>query len=997
MDKIEDIKTKVKLLKKKLKNSSNISISNICCCFNYISILFKKIQQCSTKISIFNQFIIYLLPVLIIFVILLILIHLYLFGEILKFDFYTVIKEEFLRYFLTDLDDIKSDLNKKRIKLFFEDFSNLAFFKIYFQELNSYGLLNDDTEKIFQNISNFNGSVYQSLEKFNTIFFIPNNLSEKYIDSRNDSLSEMAKLYYYFYPLIATESNKIGNFINQTFLISYEVGENNFIQGNELYFNFPRITDEFIQNNNFFPYNNLIAPSVLKITKCRNETEHFIEEKNEKQRENLEKQENLRNREKKEEEEIKKDDYIHENWFIDFDCNYRSYHEENDFKINYFHLNENNRGSINKTNVVTMQTYLYNSEKKIYIINIIFFIGQRILKDNQFEDSVFLIYNHSINNIKFSDDQTYVINNNDITEIAVSTQFDQYFHYGLSSKNNNFFSEGVFYDNIDINELYEPSERFSTIDGFNFDIRYFSSFYLFIKLFEKSFYTKESMDTDHIYYFIFNSSEHINEICSKFDFKTYMGSLKSNNIDCFNDKNLLYYSKENIKTLFSEGLTLPYCICLPLYCIKNLKKDLDLDNFEIVDELILPEKCQNNLLYYENEIEGDNGEEVSKDLTGISLRFGETLDEQLENQFFIFSHEKRSVNGELNFVKITIVNNFDIKKVLVEFVEKMNSISYNFILIIILGTVFVFIAISFLLLFYIYSFSKVIYEYRNKAYYYLKKLANSKDKNESQNKQDENTILDDKNNYESFPLLFDESNDDKDIEENELIDDLFKIYSNFYKLSENNLLEVLQNKQNNKNLFKIKILNKSNELFKLLIKLAVYIPKFQLNISIDYDFYKDSKLIDNFMKSFSKKSNTTEEKEQFLYTKSIIKELLSTELITEYGFITNINFNYITNINLNMRKEKQNYIQKAIFKKVEEMGRDKMNNNIYEKNVFDDFKVENIKIVFKNKNLVMKKIEDKFEQDDYLNLSKLESYFNTTLINSYYNYTKKIITEEISY
>ena len=79
------------------------------------------------------------------------------------------------------------------------------------------------------------------------------------------------------------------------------------------------------------------------------------------------------------------------------------------------------------------------------------------------------------------------------------------------------------------------------------------------------------------------------------------------------------------------------------------------------------------------------------------------------------------------------------------------------------------------------------------------------------------------------------------------------------------------------------------------------------------------------------------------------------------------------------------------------MGRDKMNNNIYEKNVFDDFKVENIKIVFKNKNLVMKKIEDKFEQDDYLNLSKLESYFNTTLINSYYNYTKKIITEEISY
>ena len=60
----------------------------------------------------------------------------------------------------------------------------------------------------------------------------------------------------------------------------------------------------------------------------------------------------------------------------------------------------------------------------------------------------------------------------------------------------------------------------------------------------------------------------------------------------------------------------------------------------------------------------------------------------------------------------------------------------------------------------------------------------------------------------------------------------------------------------------------------------------------------------------------------------------------------------------------------------------------------DDFNIDNIKIVFKNKNLIMKKLEEKFEQDDYLNLSKLESSFNTTLINSFYNYTKKIINEE---
>ena len=42
----------------------------------------------------------------------------------------------------------------------------------------------------------------------------------------------------------------------------------------------------------------------------------------------------------------------------------------------------------------------------------------------------------------------------------------------------------------------------------------------------------------------------------------------------------------------------------------------------------------------------------------------------------------------------------------------------------------------------------------------------------------------------------------------------------------------------------------------------------------------------------------------------------------------------------------------------------------------------------------MKKIEEKFEQDDYLNLNKLDSYFNNTLINSYYNYMKRIITDK---
>ena len=966
METTDNKKMTKELLRKKLKSNSNNSITNICCCFKFCSTFGKKLKECSLKISILNQLIFYLIPVICFIVSMIILIHIFFFSNILKFDFYTIIKEELLRYFITDLDDINFDLNKKRVSLLFEDVSNLAFFKIYFDELNSYGLLDNDKEKIFPNISSLDPNIYESLEQFNSIFSIPKDMSNKYIDSRNDSLSELAKIYYYFYPIIASETNSVNTFINQTFLISYSVDDNNEKEGKELYFNFPRITDEFIINNNFYPYNNLISPRIE--SKCDKYEEEF----------------NKPLISSSEEEEI-----VNENWFIIYDCFFRTQNLY-DFYLNGFHLNENNRGSINKTNIVTLHTYLRNNENKTFIINIIYFLGQNVLETKPFEDSVFLISKYITKSKKYSDKQTYVITNNGITEIALSSSLNKYFHYGLSSLNDTFFSEGIFYDNIDINELSEPSKKYKSIDGFNFDLRYFSSFYLFIKLFLYSNFTEEYMETDHNYYYIFNNSEEIHKICSNFDFSLYMDSLNSNEIDCFDDKNLLYYSRENIKSLFSEGLSLPYCICLPLYCIKNLEKDFDLNNPEFVDEIILPEKCQNNLLFFDNPSEEEDSNK--KDLNEIKLNMGESLSEQLENQFIKFTNEKKDLNGGLNFVQISIIENDSMKIILVEFIEKLNTIYNKFNIIVILGTILIFVLISILLIYYIYSIEKVITDYKEKAYNFLKKLTDCKNKNESNKKAEEEEVeLGHNNNLENIPLL---KNDEKNFDENELVDELYKIYNKFYKLSENNLLELFDNNQEDKNSGKINKLNQSNELFKLFLKLAENIPKFKLNINMDYDFYKDSKLIGNYKKNVSKKSNPNADKEQILYTESIIKELLSTELVSDYGFITNLNFNYLTNINLNINSNKNNYIQQAIFIKVQEIKSIKMKNPIFPDNKRKDIDEENIKIVFKNKNLIMKKIEDKFEQDDYLNIGKLESAFNTTLIYSFYNYAKKIITDE---
>ncbi len=126
-----------------------------------------------------------------------------------------------------------------------------------------------------------------------------------------------------------------------------------------------------------------------------------------------------------------------------------------------------------------------------------------------------------------------------------------------------------------------------------------------------------------------------------------------------------------------------------------------------------------------------------------------------------------------------------------------------------------------------------------------------------------------------------------------------------------------------------------------------------------------------------------------MYTKSILYELISTEFINDYGLITNLNVNYLTNINLD-NKTKNNPIQKAIFKKVEDMAKIDRKNN-YKLLFNEDEDNLSFKLVWKNKNLIMENIEEKFEQDDYLQLNKLESSFNTSLINSFYNYSNKII------
>ena len=91
--------------------------------------------------------------------------------------------------------------------------------------------------------------------------------------------------------------------------------------------------------------------------------------------------------------------------------------------------------------------------------------------------------------------------------------------------------------------------------------------------------------------------------------------------------------------------------------------------------------------------------------------------------------------------------------------------------------------------------------------------------------------------------------------------------------------------------------------------MSIYIPKFKLNVSAEYNFYLNSNLNNNYIKSITKGQHLKARQ----LTQSVIFELLSTECTQDNsGLITNLNFKYITNINIDSKID-NNAIKNSMF------------------------------------------------------------------------------------
>lgn len=317
--------------KNEVNEYRNLKRTYISKCFIKCFSSFKnKKKNCFSTCSIINQFLIIFLPITQIISSFLITVYLYFFDNIFKFDYFTLVKEEYLQNVITDVDNVIFDLSTEYIKNHVEEIGNILFFKIYFEELISIGLL--DGDNIFPNISNITQTFFDFMEpllvidRSNLNFSIPSNMSRKYIDERNDSLSELLKVYYNIFPIISFQGFAIQNYINQSFLIAYEMDEENNVIGEQLYFNFPRPNSNIIFCNNFNPCNDFISPKI--------------------------------NKTKSSHSELLNNSFYNENWFTKQDYDFRESSKLWDTKLTYFHLNIHYELTLNQSFVVTLQIFL---------------------------------------------------------------------------------------------------------------------------------------------------------------------------------------------------------------------------------------------------------------------------------------------------------------------------------------------------------------------------------------------------------------------------------------------------------------------------------------------------------------------------------------------------------------------------------------------------------------------------------------------------------------
>ena len=932
-----------------------------------------------SKFSFLIQSIIFKIPILIVILLLLGQFNAYMFINLYSNNYYSAVKNEYLNDLTKEIKEKYFELDSLETRNRFDEVEELLFFNIYYKELITMGLV--DQKKIggnyiFPPITNETISIYSNLNKMTEELGINNNYNISINDIKNNInnsktiFSELAKVYFYLLPSITVNQEKQYIYLNQSFLIIYEYDDklNEINNDNYFYFVYPKSNSLYNSGNNFNPGNVKTNPVIYKSI---NYTFTINSNNN--------------------------NDYDEENWFSKQDYLFRNNSNNvNKSIISFHHLNYNFFGKLNKTFIISLQSYFENKNKK-YIINLINFFHQNNFTSDTLSYSIFLLNNNSdiykpLIIEKYSDNYTFVISQSNITEISMSNTLDNYFHYGIKDRQNSYYEFGISFDNFDLNKMSAPSKFYNTIEEFYVDLIFIAQVYLLGKLFQRSEYiTNKTVKQDLSAYEFYNENE-VNKICKVFNFDVYIPHIRKFNIDCSN-LDIVNKIYDNNEESYVDGINIPYCGCLIFNCLDTNDHSIDEQykqkKYNFVKSIKLPDRCRNYFTHY---IQSNNSNS-SNLIQQLKERFliGE------DNNYITFRNGPIKMLPGLSYFVITTIDNSNLITVLNGLIFRLTKFEKYMIILNYIWFAFLLSLSILTIVFETKKFTNLILNFDSKFEQYLFQLEeNKKKEKEINNNNNENnkiiklsekeSILGSKIshkkslkrfylNYHTFTEGIQESNP--------LLNELFFIFCDYYKLDAEKVIKEEQNKtEKSRKEIKANIMRKKNELFDLFVKLCSY--ESRMNFSMKYDLYSESPLVKNFGCSIKKGKITNKNEEKF--TKDVIYELLSTENVFDDGLIMNFNFGYISYLNIDEFKS----IKNALFTKKENTLNENFN---MKQRLKDDKRKSLIKLILKNKNVLYSDLQ-KFYDFDEIKYDKLESCFNQFLLKVYYKYFKKIIMDK---
>ena len=926
-----------------------------------------------SKLSFLMQSMIFKIPIIVIILIGLCTFHIYLFELLYFGNYYFAIKNEYLYKMTKKVDEKLLELDTLEFQSSFDEVEELLFFNIYFKELINMGLVDDNrtnNTEIFLPINSQTGSIYSSVNNINDRLGINNDYTISINDDdniflrSNSSLCELAKIYFYLLPSTTLEQIKQNKYLNQSFLIIYEYKNNldKIEDENYFYFAYPKSNSIYINGNNFHPGNIKTNPQIF----MSNKVNFNLTSKNE------------------------RNFFDEENWFSKQDFLFRNNSNNiNKSIISFEHLNYNHFGNINKTFITTLQSYIENNNKT-YIINLINFFHQNNYTEDTKSYSIFLLNNNTdiykpLIIEKYSNNDTFVISQYNITELSMSYILENYFHYGVKDIHNNYYDYGVSYDNFDLIKMSAPAIFYNTIVEFHSDVIFIATLFLFGRLFQLSNYNITKVEDEIIYEFY--NEDKINEICNNFNFELYIKvivdfKINCDNIDLYSNNTNNYYLND-----YTDRI-IPYCGCLALQCLNtsvySIEEQYKSKNFILSKKLKLPNKCVNNFLFYEYKKSNEKIDLIKK----IMNRF--LYQEELN--YITFNNIQLNSFPGISYLFSIAVDNTYLEDILRGLIYNL-TITELYILGLILLWLITFLIVSILVTMYeAKRLTKLINNFNTKFDNYIYQLEssglNDNTKNISENnnlsKSEKDSLLGHNisrtKSFKVFNSLFQSNSNYINSDNNVLLNELFNMFCEFYKLDPEKVIKKQQEiTEDSRKEIKTNIMKEKNELFELFIKLCSYESK--INLNLEYNLYIDNPLIKNFNNSLKngKIKNPNEEK----YTLDVIYELLSTENIYDEGLVSNLNFGYISYLYLNESKA----IKNALFNKI--INYDEKNFNIKQR-LKDDQRRSLIKLILKNKNVLYDELQKYYDLDE-IKFNKIESYFNQFLLSVYYKYIKKIL------